>query len=250
MGIYHMKERVPLSFSIFLFSLTVIFLSACGGGGGGNSDTNGDSGKDNSDGGSGDVTIGEYDLTTYLFHQNLDLVGGKISYLVKFYSKGDGAEIFPSIETVEEYEKTSEDTIVFRVSTSSEPENTFLIKDTTVQETVHTLENQTRDFQRFVEVGTKYMDADAITTIGTQNASCTLIEHLDSFDLSTATGNYNLASGVYDDVLHVQCITGFVANGTVVAHTNIHHYFAKDIGLIFNEGIMIFLGAIYIIPQR
>ena len=250
MGIYHMKERVPFFFSKFLFSLTVIFLSACGGGGGGNSDTNGDSGIDNSGGGSGNVTFGEYDLTTYLFHQNLDLLGGKISYLVKLYSKGDGEEISPSIETMEEYEKTSEDTVVFRVSTSSEPKNTFLIKDTTVQETVHALNNQTRDFQRFVEVGTKYIDADAITAIGTQNASCTLIEHLDSFDLSTATGGYNLASGVYDDVLHVQCITGFVTNATVVAHTDIHHYFAKDIGLILNEGIMILLGEIYIIPQR
>jgi hypothetical protein len=70
-----MKERVPFSFFKFLFSLTVIFLTACGGGGGnsGNTDV---SGTDGSGDGSGGLTTGEFDLTTYLFHQNLDLVGG------------------------------------------------------------------------------------------------------------------------------------------------------------------------------
>ena len=245
-----MKDRVPFSFSKFLFSLTVIFLTACGGGGGGSSGNTDASGSDDSGDGSGDLTTDEFDLTTYLFHQNLDLVGGRISYPVKLYSKGDGSELLSSIEKVEEYEKTSEDTVVFSESSSSEPENTFRIGDATVQETVHGLDDQTRDIQRFINVGTKYMDADATTGIGTQNASCILIEHLDSFDLSTATGDFNLASGVYDDVLHVQCITGFVTNDTVSAHTDIHHYFAKDIGLILNEGVMFLLGEIYVIPQR
>jgi hypothetical protein len=137
-------------------------------------------------------------------------LGGGISYPVKLYSKGDGSELLSGIEKVEEYEKTSEDTVVFSESSSSEPENTFRIGDATVRETVHALDDQTRDIQRFINVGTKYMDADAITGIGTQNASCILIEHLDSFDLSTATGGVNLASGVYNDVCMFSVLQGLL----------------------------------------
>ena len=245
-----MKEHLPFLFSRIQFGLIAIFISACSGGSGGDSNNTEDTESNGSEGSSSVVTIGQYDLTTYLFHQNLDLVGGKVSYEIKLYSKVDGTDYFPSLMIEEEYEKVSEDTVIFKTNGSIEPENTFQIKDSTIQETVHTLENQTRDIQRFVDIGTKHLDADGESILGAQNASCTLIEHLDSFDLRTATGSFNLASGVYDDVLHIQCITGLIVDDAVVPHTDLHHYFANNFGPILTEGTILLLGEAYIVPQR
>ena len=232
-----MKKNIL--FRAIILSSSMLVISACGGGGS----------SDNNEASSGNSSNGKYDLTEYIFHRNLDLVGEIYSYPVKLYSKTDGTEQYAGIELGEIYEKISEDTVTFRESGSSVPENTFLINESTILETVHALNNQSRDLQRFVDVGTKYMDADATTALAEQNAICTVMEHLDTFDLSTATDNYNLASGVYEDVLHVHCITSFVIDGNLAPHTDLHHYFAKDIGPIFNEGTVLILGDAYIIPQ-
>jgi len=254
-----------------LFTL-VLFLSACGGGSS-SSDSSPDE-NDNTPDTSEDVntdvtdndnnnndddttpptnTSGTYDLTEYLFHDNLDVVGGSISYAIESYDRTTGEQLYGGIEVTEEFFKQDANTVVQRADSSSEPTHTYEIKPTTIIETVHGADDTTRTQTRFVSVGDTYLDADYLSSFGDnsidQNATCTVLDHLDSFNLATATGSFNLASGTYNDVLKVHCVTSFITNGTYSPHTDLEHYFAKDIGIIFNAGEVILLGDAYIIPR-
>ncbi len=82
-----------------------------------------------------------------------------------------------------------------------------------------------------------------------QNATCVLEEHLPTFYLATATADIALAGGVYDAVIRVQCVTSFINGTTRTPHTTLDSYFAKGVGVIFNEGNMILLEDAYIVEE-
>ena len=211
-------------------------LSGCGGGGGGEAPA----AKTETP-----PPAGNYDLNDYIFHQDLRSTGGLISYPVSSYIKSDGSL---AVSYNDRFERTTADTIVWQSSGS--PASTFVITPSTIDETVHSAMDALRASQRFVDVGTKYMDATAsLPPIGDQNARCTVLQHHDSIDLSTMTGSFSLASGIYNDVLEVNCITSFVVEGQLGEHTNLRHYFAKNVGVVFTEGNMLFFGEVYIIPK-
>lgn len=213
-----------------------ILLTACGG-------------SDNNNSGQQFDTSGQYDMTEYLFHSNLDVVGGESVFTTLTYKQVDGTKT--GFDLAEKMEKTA-DNLVKQTAAGSD-QRSYLIKSDRLVETVHIANNETRDHKRFVDVGETYLDAtqnnssnnDALT----QRAVCKVIAHLDSFDLLTATGEHSLASGVYQDVLYVNCQTGFVVEKQFSPHTNLDQYYAKDVGLIFSEGSIIFFGEVYLISE-
>lgn len=239
---------------ITIAALAVVFLSACGGGsssapeaasgGGGAADDGENSSADDSS--SGD---GTFDLSKYLFPSSVLSSGGQVSFVEKTYQVTEsGVDLALTLNrsfsnnngTIEEY-------------SSDELIKTFTVGDTLISETLITA-SDFRTGKRFAQVGETFMDANSTPAPDSafpvvQNASCVLDAHLDSFDLSTATGDYTLSSGVYEDVLRVQCVTSFVANGVKSPHTTLFNYLAKDVGTIFSEGNVFLLEDVYIVEE-
>lgn len=192
---------------------------------------------------------GTYDLSLYTFHRNVLSAGGQISFIEKIYGKNESEDgAFISLRrdftnnngTIEE---SSSDALI----------KTFTVSSTAINENLLD-SGDSRESQRYANIGDVYLNANSTPDPSNpiaveQNATCRLEEALDSFDLSTATADLMLASGVYEDVIRVFCVTGFVRGGTVTPHTMLTSYFAKDIGLIFSEGEVLFLEDVYIIEE-
>jgi hypothetical protein len=225
-----------MSYLRFAHLLVVIMLeltlSACGGSG------------DNTDNSStANNPSGQYDLVDYLFNESLSVVSNSVSYMVTFYDTSDGHQV---LQYTDKFEKTFDDTIYW--TTDDVAASTFVITSSSIEETIHSANDEFRISQRYVNVGTEYMNETADTLLAPQNATCQVIDHHPSIDLSTLTGAFPLAAGIYNDVLEVKCITGFVVQGTNVPHTNLTHYFAKGVGIIFTEGDLLLFGNVYLIP--
>lgn len=207
-------------------------LAACGGSGG---NTNNSSTSNN--------LSNQYDLVDYLFSESLSVVANSVSYTINVYATAGGHQL---IQYTDKFEKTYDDTIYW--TTDDIAASTYIITSTSIEETVHSANDELRISQRHVDVGTVYMNETTETFIGPQNATCQVTEHHTTIDLSNLTGTFPLATGIYNDVLEVNCITGFVIQGTTVPHTNLVHYFAKDVGVIFTEGELLGFGDVFIIP--
>jgi len=214
---------------IFMFELT---LAACGGSG---------SNSDNTS--TADTLSGQYDLVDYLFNETLSVLSNSVSYTVTFYNISDGQQV---LQYTDKFEKTADDTIYW--TSNDVPAGTFVITPTTIDETVHSANDDLRISQRYVDVGTEYMNKTTDTLLGPQNASCQVVEHHSTIDLGTLTGIFPVATGIYNDVLQIECITGFVTQGAVAPHTILTHYFAKGAGLIFSQGQLLLLGNVYMVP--
>jgi len=207
-------------------------LAACGGSGG-KSDYSSTSNSPS----------GQYDLVEYLFNESLSVLSNSVSYTVTLYNTSNGLQVF---QYTDKYEKTAGDTIFW--TTDDTPASTFVITSSTIDETIHSANNELRISQRYVDVGTEYMNEATDTLLGAQNATCQVIEHHPTIDLSTLTGAFPLATGIYNDVLEVKCITSFVVQGTLAPHTNLTHYFARGVGVIFTEGEVLLFGNVYFVP--
>lgn len=186
---------------------------------------------------------GQYDLVDYLFNESLSVLSNSISYTVTFYNKSDGQQV---LQYTDRYEKTLDDTIYW--TTNDVAASTFVITPSSIEETLHSASDELRISQRHVDVGTEYMNETTDTLFGPQNATCEVVAHHPTIDISTLTGEFTLAAGIYNDVLEVKCVTAFIIQGTSAPHTTLTHYFAKDVGMIFNEGEIIFYGNVYMVP--
>lgn len=207
-------------------------LTACGGSGG-NSDNSTTT----------NIPSGQYDLVDYFFSESLSVVSNSVSYMVTFYNKSDGQQV---AQYTDKFEKTFDDTIYW--TTDDIAASTFVITPSSIEETIHSANDEFRISQRYVNVGSEYMNATTDTLLAPQNATCEVIDHHPSVDLSTLTGTFPLATGIYNDVLEINCVTSFVIQGTTVPHTNLVHYFAKDVGVIFTEGELLGFGNVYMVP--
>ena len=245
-----------MKFKNVLFSCLVtssLILTACGG--------KGEGGANPPEGGTvGSSNTGSYDLAEYIFPDEVGNVGGFTSYKIRTFDKNTGEEILGREEggigaqfDSEQVERTAADTIVFSINNTSEPLFTFIIDATSIEKTVHRLDNQNNlksTKPRFVNIGDTF--SDGTVNLGNepleQNGNCSVIEHFDSFDLSSATGSFRLASGNFNDVLHTQCTT--IVDGKPELSSDIHEYFAKGKGRILEDLNLPFLGEIYEIPQK
>jgi len=225
----HYLRLTHLVLSIF-FSIS---LTACGGG---SVDSNKTEPKIN--------PTGQYDLVDYLFNESLSVTLNSVSYPVTIYNKLDGTQI---IQYTDSFDKILDNTILWK--SNETPASTYVLTATTIDETVHSANDEFRVSQRFVDIGTEYMNDTSENLFGTQNASCKLVKHHPSVDLSKLTSTFSLATGLYNDVLEINCVTGFVIQGTILPHTTLTHYFARNSGLVFTEGEILLFGKVYIIPQ-
>ncbi len=211
---------------------------------GGTQTTNPPSGNDNSV-----ATSGEFDLSKYLFHDNVLTTGGQINFDEKIFNKDNaGGDSVITLSrsfvnnngTIEEY-------------SSDEKIKTFTISSTAINENLLDSANS-RTSSRYANIGDTYIDAVSTPPTNSpiaveQNATCVLQEHLATFDLASATADIALASGVYDDVIRVQCVTSFISGTTKSPHTTLNSYFAKGVGVIFNEGNVFLLEDVYIVEE-
>ena len=196
---------------------------------------------DNSD--TANNPTGQYDLVDYFFNETLSVPSNSISYMVTFYNTSDGSMV---AQYTDKYEALSNANIYW--TSDGIPAGTFVITTSTIEETVHSADDDLRPSQRYVDVGTEYMNHDTDTILGDQNAACKVIAHHPTVDLSEKTGSFALATGIYNDVLEINCVTSIVVQGSNSPHTNLTHFFARDIGIIFSAGNLLFLGNVYIVP--
>ena len=101
----------------------------------------------------------------------------------------------------------------------------------------------TTNGQRFVNVG----DTSSIGSglIDGSVVTCVLEEQMETFDLMEATSPFNVASGVFNDVVRIRC-TQESPNGEVLNITD--NYLARGVGQVFQLSIQ--PGGRFLINQR
>jgi len=203
------KQKLVLKTFVVLFSAFI--LNACGGG---SSDS--------------DST---YDLSEYLFNSAITVPNGEFNYIEKAFFKETGEQVF-LFDSPASF--TSNDTglitgIIADNLSILDFLRTYKINAEDIEETDGVLVSY---YTRFVGVGTNYYNATFREEIV---RNCVLLEHLDTFNLGTATGNLNLTSGVYNDVLKVECTTSTLSDENLISYSY-RTYYAKDQGVIFKEG--------------
>ena len=179
----------------------------------------------------------DYDLTLYFFHANTRAVGGEITFIENYYDKTIDNELAYSratrlLNTGTNIESIRSDNVVFLQYSIT----VNLIKEVGVSY------SGARSVLRYVELGEQYLDA-IDEELGRRD-TCTLQNHLDEFDLGSATEPASITTGVYNDVLHVFCNRVLDFNdGDTRTNYSWNAYYAKDVGLIFADGNWIVLDA-------
>ncbi|MBL4709364.1 MAG: hypothetical protein JKY48_13085 [Flavobacteriales bacterium] len=253
--------------------LAASVLTACGGGGGGSGAILPVVGGGDNDTPGTVTSSGEFDLADYFFHNNLDMPGGSLTFEQRTFFQETGEE-FPFSITNQLVREG--DTITLSASTqlpgTEEPRvaRVYTITSSTIERTFFNLDGEvgrSDSGQRFVDIGETYLDMNTSTNFGTDeetgeeailltNVKCSLVEHFDTFDLSLATGQFNLASGVFNDVVQINCVVRAIDpdTGEVIVMgilTEIDQYFDRDVGTVFiDESISFFLGATYTTIER
>ncbi len=194
----------------------------------------------------------DYDLSLYFFHANTKSVGGEIAFTENYYDKSTGNELIHSratrhLNTGTNIESIRSDNVVFLQ---------YSITVNSIKE-IGVSYPGARSARRYVALGEKYLDA--INEELGRRDTCTLQNQLDDFDLGSATESAMVATGVYDDVLHVFCNRVLdVDDGATRTNYSWNAYYAKDVGLIFADGNWIILdadnnwfdvGNAYLIPE-
>lgn len=194
----------------------------------------------------------DYDLSQYFFHANTRAVGGEIAFTENYYEKTTGNELaynraIRHLNTGTNIESIRSDNVVFIQ---------YTITVNSIKE-IGVSYIGARSARRYVEVGDKYLDA--INEDLGRRDTCTLQNHVDEFDLGNATESATIASGVYEDVLHVFCNRVLdLEDGDTRTNYSWNAYYAKDVGLIFADGNWIILdadnnwfdiGDTYLIPE-
>lgn len=194
----------------------------------------------------------DYDLSLYFFHTNTQTPGGEIAFTEKYYEKlvGNG----PIHSRTTRYLNTG--TSIDSLSTDNAVFLQYVITVNSIKE-IGVSYNGAQTVNRYTKLGEIYLDA-VIESLGRRD-TCTLQNHLDDFDLGDATGSVTIASGVYEDVLHVFCnrILDSEDDG-IPTNYSWNGYYAKDVGLIFADGNWVTLeadsswfvvGDAYLIPE-
>ncbi|MEW8037958.1 MAG: hypothetical protein AB2712_02365 [Candidatus Thiodiazotropha sp.] len=248
-----MKKSARLLMALLVIQL---LFHGCGGGGGGGGDDSGDTGgvvSDNTDtnnDAADDVTggaTGDFDLAAYHFDASLGQVGGAISYESHMHNLQTGDEILAGFENSEQWETIADNTVVFSVNNTGEPSDTFVIRDTQIEDTQHDNDGVILNMTRFVSIGDTYLNEDVSTLLSPDsNISCQVLDHMDSFDISTLT--LGMADGVYNDVLHVRCL--FTVNQAPLS--DVETFYARGIGHVLGiENVGLFSGGpSVVIPLR
>jgi len=191
-------------------------------------------------------------MSLYLFHANTQTVGGEIAFTEKFYDKSSDNEQIHSYVTRHLNTGTSIDSIG--------PDSAVLLQYVITINSIKQIGvsyNGSEGARRYVGLKEKF--SDAINESLGRRDTCTLQNHLDDFDLGTATGPATIATGVYEDVLHLFCnrVLDTEAGGTRTNYSW-NSYFAKGVGLIFADGNWVILdtdgnwfdvGDAYLIPE-
>lgn len=180
----------------------------------------------------------KFDLSLYFFHANTQTPGGEISFVENFYERPSGSGPIESNAT----------TLVNTGSGIEDEFNRYVITDNTIED-ISITATGSRTLNRFAAPGETYTN-DGFEELFL-NENCTLRDHYDTFDLSTATGAVTIATDVHEDVIQVRCDSFFtLENGGTKPNYTWDQYYAKGIGLIFLDGTWPNLhGDVFAIPE-
>ncbi len=288
--------------SIVILSLSIV-LGACGGGSGGSGsspDQNSSmADNNNSEVSDGNTTVdvddnllgqdlpntGQFDLAEYFFENILDRVGASVMFPVNTFRQDTGERLFMGTEStitrVVDENGSILETQTIAIGTL-EPDTTTLFRYNIGNDAIEVIsfEDEVANppflTQRFVNVGDVFQDVTATVFFDdmpgsisedegglTVNTRCTVVEQLDEFNLAEATGPFNLASGVFSDVLRVNCQMSIVLTEEELNQipddvefnpviSDADTYFAREVGEILTEasGLAAFLLDIYLIRER
>ncbi len=235
---------------IFIAILLTI-LAACGGGSSTSSDnSNGVSGDNAMSDGDGNENTGNdmsgagaIDLIDFSFNDMLDMVGGIDSFQPMNFDPATGllipspgvtltvTEVRVDASTITSTDVNSETGDVLSEDTTTFDEQSFTTF-TPAPPQVSAVGGLTTNGQRFVNVG----DTASIGTglIDDSVVTCVLEERMDTFDLMDATSPFNVASGVFNDVVRIRC-TQESPSGDVLNIT--YNYLARGVGQVFQRSI-------------
>lgn len=187
----------------------------------------------------------EYDLSLYLFHQNLGTENGQSSYTLSYFDKSarkTKAVEFNQFQFVRNGNRIEKTALGLEGIWA-----TYSINDFAIREENPTMDNA-RSIARFATMGDTYID-NFYANIGV-NENCKLEGHFDSFNLSIATGDVKLANDVYEDVIQVYCTSSFVNEDGSRPNFDWKKYYAKGVGLVFLDGDWPnYLGPVYAIAR-
>jgi len=192
----------------------------------------------------------DYDFSLYFFHANTRTTGGEVTFTEKYYEKPAGSKLLYSRVT----RHLNTGTYIESIDTNNAVLLQYLLTINSIKPFGVSYDGA-ETITRYIELGEGYLDS-IVESLGRRD-TCTLQNHLDEFDLSEATGAANLATGVYEDVLHVFCkrVLDTDNGGT---NYSWNAYYAKDVGIIFADGAWTVLdsdgnwlniGDAYLIPE-
>lgn len=229
----------------------------------------GDNASDNQDDITDSISVGPFDLADYLFSDNLDTVGGINIFAQRLFDADTGTET-PLVSTrvgnfdFEEvlggfrFEQTriGENRIIEGFETADvdeiDEQSAYTINEMTIGFASDVSDIFAGEFgfinfatpgvlelQRFVSVGDVVFEFEfSLIEVENQLPSriiCELTDSASSFDLSDAVNPFNIASGVFEDVIAMSCsadITDLTTGQRTRFSTEIT-YFAKGIGPVF-----------------
>jgi len=172
----------------------------------------------------------DYDLALYFFHSNTQTSGGEIAFTEKYYEKpsGDG----PIRSRAIKYLNTG--TSIEVIDAENSVLHQFTITINSIKEIGVSFEGA-QTIHRFTALGEVYLDA-VIESLNRRD-TCTLQNHLDVFDLGDAIDSATIATGVYEDVLHVFCNRVLdLQDGGTTTNYSWNAYYANGVGLLFADG--------------
>lgn len=185
---------------------------------------------------------GEFDLSEYLFHEQVSSETGSMGYTEKYYKKNE--DIAVVLQPEFRYIRNGE-TIDVQSSGIDGLTYQYTVTDSAINEFHPTLDDS-RSYERYAQLGDTYLNAE-LTSVNV-NETCVLSEFFETYHLSSATGKLKISNKTYDNVIKVRCRSEFTNRNENRTNYRWNVYYAKDIGPVFKDGNWEnYLGNIYAI---
>jgi len=170
---------------------------------------------------------GEYDLSNYFFHANLDIDGGAIEYDIHYHDKDSlKRDIIYSMKRVRngntiEHIQNGKVVLLYSIG-EGDIEKRWPGTDSF------------RSRIRYVNIGDTFVDNHELRSGVTDN--CKVEDHIEEFNVAEATGAKIAPNEMYKDVIHAYCQSKVHdVNGTKDYWTA-NKYYAYGVGLVAMEG--------------
>lgn len=172
----------------------------------------------------------DFDLAQYFFHEKISSSDSSVRYTENYYKKNARPAIVLRPEF--QYQRSGS-----TINVQSPGIEGFLSQYTITKDSIKEFRpsiNDSRTFHRYARLGETFMDS-GFTSVNVSE-SCVLSDFIETFHLSSATGEMVLSDDTYNDVIRVRCVSEFTSRATNRTNYRWSIYYAKNIGPIFKDG--------------